>query len=835
MAILMVLSFAVSMLAMPNANAQTYTPTKTYPFVDAVPMIAGVGQPVLINWGLLNFIGTTNDGFNATVVITHPNGKVEEITAKTWSTGSIGRKLSFSEPGNYTLQCVYKEENATFRTSATGAWQYRQFLASESENVTLQIIEGYWKADYPGHSPPSEYWTRPVDAQLREWWSIMGSWVVKPLNLYAPHNAAPESAHVLWSMPIGDTMGGLAGGDNWEIPFQGGDAYEGKFADSVIIAGVLYFNRYPSTMSGASYKQTVVAVDLHTGKVLWEQDFNTGLTGTSVTSGRITRGQILTFINENNRGAWAYLWFTNGTTMHAIDPITGVLRYSMTGVPSGTIYIGPSGELLKYSVTNVGTTSAPSYVVRQWNSTYIVMRGVNLDVGGTGDAWGPRTTNRQSYNAAFYDQEVAIPGMTIAPGTLIAAFPGDRLVYSTTASATNGIFLTGISLDPENFGFMLFNRREFKAPDEWEGMTLGGIGQAGWAAVSQEDYRAVFWTKENRVNYVFNLETGRLAWQSEPQIFADAWSDTVTSFGPEKIFAYGKLYEASVGGIVYCYDAKDGELLWTYEATDKYNESYHRENWWLVPLFISDGKIYLGHMVHSPQVPISRGAPFLALDAETGEIVWEINGAFRQTRWGGRAIIGDSIIATYDYYDQQIYAIGKGPSELTVSAPNIAVTADTTALITGTVMDVSPGTQSDNLRLRFPNGVPAVGDESQSEWMLYLYKQFSAPMDVTGIEITVYAYDGENVIPIGTTESDARGQYAITWKPDREGTYEIWAYFEGTASFYGNDAKTTMAVSAAPEVVEPEPTPPYEWYIVGMGIAIIAVVLIIGLLILKKK
>jgi hypothetical protein len=198
--------------------------------------------------------------------------------------------------------------------------------------------------------------------------------------------------------------------------------------------------------------------------------------------------------------------------------------------------------------------------------------------------------------------------------------------------------------------------------------------------------------------------------------------------------------------------------------------------------------------------------------------------------------MADSMIVTMDTYDQQIYAIGKGPSELTVSAPTVAVTAGTTALITGTVMDVSPGTQQDNLRFRFPNGVPAVSDESQSEWMLYLYKQFEQPMDVRGIEITVYAYDGENVIPIGTTESDARGTYAITWTPDKEGTYDIWAYFEGTAAFYGDDAKATMAVSAAPEPpAPPEPTPPYEWYIVGMGIAIIAVVIIFGLLIYLKK
>jgi hypothetical protein len=35
-------------------------------------------------------------------------------------------------------------------------------------------------------------------------------------------------------------------------------------------------------------------------------------------------------------------------------------------------------------------------------------------------------------------------------------------------------------------------------------------------------------------------------------------------------------------------------------------------------------------------------------------------------------------------------------------------------MIKGTIMDNSPGTESDALQLRFPNGVPVVSDESQS-------------------------------------------------------------------------------------------------------------------------
>ncbi|MDR2203481.1 MAG: PQQ-binding-like beta-propeller repeat protein, partial [Nitrososphaerota archaeon] len=753
----------------------------------------------------------------------------------------------FTELGNYTLQAKF--ENVTYRN--------KNYKASESENVTLTIQEE-GKPSYPGHNPPSEYWTRPVDSQLREWYGIMGSWLQKPQNLHAPHNDAPKSAHILWSMPNGDTLGGLAGGDNGMSSFQAGDAYEGKFVNSVILAGILYYNKgYNSNSGVAPYTeenpmQTLVAVNMRTGKVLWEKSY------TTLSNGRINQGQILNFFSENNRGSHAYLWIGSSGTMYALSPTTGEHVYTMTNVPSGTIYFGPNGEMLKYTVVNIGTTADPNYQVRQWNSTHVVNYG---QFSSTQDSWANNVHTRstsggaRSFDAARtgYDLNMTIGANN--PGTLQVAFPGDRLIYATSwATAANlatdhsvvdgaSIFLTGIGLDLDNQGQTLF-RREFKAPSDWVGLESFGsrpgiqpantMAQSVWSAFSSDPYVGIFWVKELRVHYAFSLESGRLLYTTEPQIYADAWSDTVgLSYGPEKLIVNGKLYAAGVGGIVYCYDAANGTKLWDYPVTDKYMESYHGENWWTVPLFISDGMLYVGHMVHSGQIPLSRGAPFLALDAETGDLVWEIDGAFRQTRWGGRAILGDSIIATYDVYDQQIYAIGKGPAATTISAPNVAVTAGTKAVISGTVMDVSPGTEQDEIELRFSNGVPAVSDESMSEWMLHVYKQFPAPMDVKGIEVSIGAYDPDgDWIELGKATTDVTGRYSFTWTPSKAGEYMIYAVSADTASYYSDYATTTIAVSDAP--VE-KTTPAYEWYIIGMGIAIIAVVLIVGLLLLLKK
>jgi hypothetical protein len=97
--------------------------------------------------------------------------------------------------------------------------------------------------------------------------------------------------------------------------------------------------------------------------------------------------------------------------------------------------------------------------------------------------------------------------------------------------------------------------------------------------------------------------------------------------------------------------------------------------------------------------------------------------------------------------NEQQFTIGKAPSKMTVSVSKQVTTVDSTIVISGNVIDVSPGTERDDLRLRFPNGIPAVGDESIDEWMRYIYKQYEPPASVRGIEITVFADDGKNVIP----------------------------------------------------------------------------------------
>jgi hypothetical protein len=86
-------------------------------------------------------------------------------------------------------------------------------------------------------------------------------------------------------------------------------------------------------------------------------------------------------------------------------------------------------------------------------------------------------------------------------------------------------------------------------------------------------------------------------------------------------------------------------------------------------------------------------------------------------------VIAYGIMIILNAYDNQIYAYGKGPSAITVTAPSGGVTTATPITISGSVIDNSAGSQQEAVASSFPNGVPAVSDVSQTAWMEYVYMQ----------------------------------------------------------------------------------------------------------------
>jgi hypothetical protein len=830
--IIMIALMAIPVIAIPT-KAQPGTSLKTYPLIDAVPNPVGVGEQVLIRFGILQQLGDVTLGWKGvTVTVLKPDGTTE--TLGPFTTDSTGSSITIYTPtqvGTYTLTTHFPEQPvpATYFNFEGGNMFFEgttMLASSISMNLTVQAEP---LPDYPGHALPAEYWSRPIDAQLREWASIAGNWVTRPDNSLADDNQAPETAHVLWAKQL--TTGGLIG-DYWgdgQVPAgaESGDAYEGKFQNSVILNGILYYNVAPPTgVYSSSLDVTgIKAVDLHTGQELWFKN-NTSL----------SFGQILYWNSYNVDGVYTYIISDDGGgTWNAYDPFNGEWEWTFVNVPSGAATVrGPSGEILIYQIDYTSKWMA------LWNST---LCGIQTGVRGTPDmgSWASNAHMKvlDASSQMCYSWNVSIPaGLTSSTSffaPILKVYP-DR-VMSVAFNLTQAR-LWALSTVSGQRGQLLFDRT-WQAPAEW----LAGQNTIQYTGATDYVKGGVFalWDKELRTHYGFSTETGAYLWQTESEAWQDAygWGNAEHTW----YFAYGYMYSVGIGGIVYAYDLKTGKAAWTYTMSDAYNEPVTGDNWWGWIDLISDGKVYVGTLEHSAEQPIPRGGPYICLNATTGDVIWRVNGMFRETRWGGNGIIGDSIIATMDTYDQRIYAIGKGPSALTVTAPDSGVTVGSKMVIKGTVKDISSGTQDYALAARFPNGVPVVSDDSMSSWMLYVYKQFERPANATGVPISIDVLDSNgNYRNIGTATSDSTGKFTFTWAPDIPGDFTVIATFHGSKAYYPSYDETfftaNTAAPTAPPVATAAPSMA-DLYFVPSVVAIIIVIIVVGavlaLLMLRKR
>jgi hypothetical protein len=152
------------------------------------------------------------------------------------------------------------------------------------------------------------------------------------------------------------------------------------------------------------------------------------------------------------------------------------------------------------------------------------------------------------------------------------------------------------------------------------------------------------------------------------------------------------------------------------------------------------------------------------------------------------------------------------------------------------VSDISPGTKDEGLMLRFPNGVPVVADESQGDWMLYVYSQFPRPTDTVGVEVVISVLDpNNNYYEVGKANSDTNGMYGVEFTPEVPGKYTVYASFAGSKAYYGSSAETFINVEEAPAATPPPtstPAPMTDTYVLGFGIAVLIAVVAIGLVLI---
>jgi hypothetical protein len=206
-------------------------------------------------------------------------------------------------------------------------------------------------------------------------------------------------------------------------------------------------------------------------------------------------------------------------------------------------------------------------------------------------------------------------------------------------------------------------------------------------------------------------------------------------------------------------------------------------------------------------------------------------------------ILADGFLVYYNFYDNSIYSVGKGPSETEVTASPETTIEGNSVMIKGTVMDTSAGTNQAEQAARFPKGVPAVSDKDMSAWMQYVYMQKPRPSDIQGVSVSIDVIDSNgNYRNIGATTTDSDGFFSFNWKPDIAGKYTVYAVFGGSESYWPSHAVTAFAVDNAPQATAaPSPIPQSisDTYFVpavaGIIVAIAIVGAIIAILLLKKR
>jgi hypothetical protein len=232
-----------------------------------------------------------------------------------------------------------------------------------------------------------------------------------------------------------------------------------------------------------------------------------------------------------------------------------------------------------------------------------------------------------------------------------------------------------------------------------------------------------------------------------------------------------------------------------------------------------------------------------AINATTGKQIWQLSGITAEFGEMSYAM-ADGYNTWFNGYDNQIYVVGRGPSQTTVTASPTVTTYGDNVVLQGTVMDIAAGTKQTEQAADFPNGVPCASDAIMTQWMAYVYQQQVAPAKFIGVPVTVTVTDSNNnTYVIGTTTTDESGTFSLTWTPIIPGNFTVVATFAGTYAYYGSCAEYHFNVMKAPPTA-PTPAPPVTGLAstgtVELGIAaVIIVIIIIGvvlaILTLRKR
>ncbi|MGE5637678.1 MAG: PQQ-binding-like beta-propeller repeat protein, partial [Chloroflexota bacterium] len=723
-------------------------------------------------------------------------------------------RLKFEFKGTYFPSGRYY--NGYIVTNSSGEVLGSAYYQPSSTGEYTITVQQDMVASWPVSPLPTDYWTRPIAPEYREWWTIAGNfpWFGpgggsmwdqlypntnpyrmgisrEPMARFAAWVQAPNSGHVVWKRE--GAMAGILGGDKGSQTLEGNPGYP-----SIILFGQAYQTVSKVNPTGPSSQNYWQCYDIRTGEILWERPLYSGETAPALIE--YSSGSE----GGENVGAVPGAG-TSPRTPSLLSISSNYLRkYNPSGALIGNYSISPLNNARYYmngyalSVQTINAT-AGNYRLINW-TTFGTINLASRIVSNITWPWADLGT-AQDFNA----------GIAVA---VERPESGNAFVGSQIKAAS---MKTGAQL--------------------WSFVTPWIQTSSG--AVMVENGKLAMGVLEDRMWVCWDVNSGQKLWESEKT--ASPWGN-FWSYSSES--AYGMIYSGTYEGL-YAFDWKTGKIIWKFEApANPFETPYVDANGttvysWHSSLYVADGKIFTYNCEHTPGQPITRGWKWFAINATTGEEIWNLPGCGVDSRVFQGAM-ADGYLAMSDRYSGTMFVVGKGKSVTTVTAPNVVIPKGNGIVIQGTVLDQSPAQ---------PN-TPCVSKDSMSTWMAHLHWQW--PIDgflhnetITGVPVILTALQSDgSSIDIGTVTTDGYyGTFSKTWTPPGEGDYKIIASFAGDDS-YGSSAAST-AISVGPAPITPDTgnqqqitVPDYTMTILGVGIAVIMAVIIsvaIAVLILKKR
>ncbi|MFC1487407.1 hypothetical protein ACFLRN_06965 [Thermoproteota archaeon] len=791
----------------------------TWGLLSVRPNKVGLGQELLVNLETQPAPGTNRLHANYTVVIIKPDGT--DVTLEGIESypddGTMWFPYFVDQIGIWTFQFEFLGTYFPAGRYDNGVGPPGEIITSGGSNydesvyfepwsspiLTVEVLEDYVAQSWPeGDERPSDYWTRPVPYERREWWPWVGNYPwygpagaeftvgmdefsarypdTNPYppghqrrGIFTPWVLGPESAHVVWKRQM--TMGGILGGD------YGREVSSANIFGGMGLGGDPSGYGYPEIIWQGRAYHTVTKQGAGTTGQLWWQCYD-------IRTGELYWEMEAPFVMATIRGVLTPASITPNAIEYTIGAIPSGGGFPTHVTESNLVYIG-RGSLIKYRPmtgqirTNVsiaplssGTYYRNGYAMSVQNLGGGDYRLINWTTLGTTSNFASRVVSNITWPYSslgnFVDYNVGIAAR-------VSNWVRGGAYYAINVSAAS--LSTG------------------------EELWTDTIYEASYSSSCNiADHGKIAVLTLNRGFAVWDLETGNFEYFTEAMDYP--WD--AAGFGGYSVqSAYGMLFRQGYSGM-YAFDWDDGSLVWKYEAPADYpyetpyiNEEGETMYSFNAGAIIADGKMYAYNTEHSATLPITRGWKLHCIDVFTGEGIWKvaIPGAASKHNPDVKAI-ADGYLPMQSS-DGYMYTFGKGMSATTVSTPDSSVPVGTEILIKGTVLDQSPAQP----------GTPCVNTDSVAAWMEKVHLQRDLPEGLVGVPVMISAVDEDGTVTnLGTATSSAySGAFGYSWTPLEEGTYEIRASFAGDASYgssmSGSHLVVGPAASAGPQG-EPGPT-----------------------------